>query len=76
MFFLFDIILSPYVNPLFILNSLNSKETLYPILISIYVSLFFNMPFYLPFIFIILIILDKYIKNFYLKNIINYIVTY
>lgn len=72
-----DIITYNYTNyySFFFLNYLNKKNIYFIIFIGLLIdNLFLNTYFILTLILLILYFLDKFIKHYYLKNIINYIV--
>lgn len=77
MYFILDMFVSPNLHSCFFLNVLNSKNFYYILFIGLVLDfIFFSTAGGITLLLIILYFIDKRLKNFYLKNIINFIIFY
>ena len=77
MFFFVDLLLMPYLYPSFCLNALNSKNIYYVLFVGLFLDLVIaSLWGKITLIFLSLYLLDKKFKNYYFKNIFNFIIFY
>ncbi len=77
MFFFLDLFIMPYLYPSFCLNALNSKNIYYVLFIGLFLDLVIaNYLGKITLIFLGLFLINKRFKNYYLKNIFNFIIFY
>lgn len=77
MFFFVDLLMMPYLYPSFCLNALNSKNIYYVLFVGLFLDLVIaNYWGKITLIFLILFLVNKKIKNYYIKNIFNFIIFY
>lgn len=77
MFCLVDLMISPFLYPCFCLNALNSKNIYYILFVSLFIDFIITSYYgYITIIFLILYVIDLKLKNYYLKNMINFTIFY
>ena len=77
MLFIVDLLLMPYLYPSFCLNALNSKNIYYVLFVALFLDLVIaNFLGKINLIFFSLFFVNKKLKNYYFKNIFNFIVFY
>ena len=75
MLFFLDLALAPYLNPSFCLNALNSKNIYYVLFVGLFLDLVIAGTLgKITLIFLGLFLINKRIKNYYLKNTFNFVI--
>lgn len=77
MFFVIDLLMMPYLYPSFCLNTLNSRNIYYVLFISLLLDFVIaDLNGKITLIFLTLFLVGKKIKNYYLKNLFNFVIFY